>query len=113
MADYDIYEFSNGQTEKRHKDGTLDITFPDGTKKMVRKDYEEIHFADGKYQKTQGDMKTIHHVDGTKEVWEGGMRTKFYTNGIVKVVHQDGRQETKWPDGHVRIKNKDGIVQNV
>ena len=111
--EYEIYEFNNGQIEKKMKDGTLDILFPDGTRKLVQNDCEEIFFANGKYQKVNGNVKIIQHIDGTKEVWEDGVRTKQYTNGIIKTVYPDGKQETIWPDGQMRIKHNSGINQDV
>ena len=38
----EVYEFPNGQVEKRHKDGTLEIHFPDSTVKYVYSDGQVI-----------------------------------------------------------------------
>jgi centromere protein J len=41
----EVFEFSNGQIEKRYKDGTLEIHFPDSTIKYVYADGQVFYFV--------------------------------------------------------------------
>jgi centromere protein J len=49
----ELYQFSDGQTERHSLDGSKEIRFPNGTTKKIFSDgTEEVCFADGTVKKT-------------------------------------------------------------
>ncbi|XP_002137953.2 centromere protein J [Drosophila pseudoobscura] len=109
----EILEFPNGQTEHRHKDGTIEIRFPNNTIKMVDPSdaevQEEWRYADGTrlVQLRNGD-KVLNLPNGQKEIHTKLNKRREYPDGTVKLVYPDGSQETRYSNGRVRLKDKDG-----
>ncbi|XP_022218281.2 centromere protein J [Drosophila obscura] len=109
----EILEFPNGQTEHRHKDGTIEIRFPNNTIKMVDPSdaevQEEWRYADGTrlVQLRNGD-KILNLPNGQKEIHTKLNKRREYPDGTVKLVYPDGSQETRYSNGRVRLKDKDG-----
>ena len=54
--------------------------------------------------------KEIQFNTGQKEVHTADYKRREYPDGTVKTVFSDGRQETRYPTGRLRIKDKDGNV---
>ncbi|BFF89599.1 trichohyalin [Drosophila madeirensis] len=109
----EILEFPNGQTEHRHKDGTIEIRFPNNTIKMVDPSdaevLEEWRYEDGTrlVQLRNGD-KILNLPNGQKEIHTKLNKRREYPDGTVKMVYPDGSQETRYSNGRVRLKDKDG-----
>ncbi|KAJ3323934.1 hypothetical protein HDV06_000910 [Boothiomyces sp. JEL0866] len=107
-----LYEFDNGQKERKLTDGTYIIEFTDNTVKTVYPDKsEKIIYPDGKYQETDPDgRKIIKLPEGTIEIHENGRKEKIYTNGGRRITYPSGIQETIYPNGDICIKDKQGNV---
>lgn len=45
------------------------------------------------------------YPDGIIELVTNDMTSKLYPNGIIKMTFANGTQETRWPDGKIRIKD--------
>jgi len=71
LADITFTSFArSGQVETRNSDGSLEISFPDGSVKSVSSDGQEsMSFADGTRLEVgaSGD-RTLHLANGEKEV---------------------------------------------
>ncbi|KAI9144064.1 T-complex protein 10 C-terminus-domain-containing protein [Paraphysoderma sedebokerense] len=108
----EIFEFSNGQVEKRHPNGTNEIYFPDKTVKIVYKNgMEKSIFPDGTVQVVdEKGWRTVVWKDGSKEIYTPTYKTRIQPDGTTKIVYEDGTQETRYPDGRVRVKNKLGLI---
>ena len=52
----------------------------------------------------------IQFITGQKEIHTAEYKRREYPDGTVKTVFTDGRQETRYPTGRVRAKDKDGNV---
>ena len=88
-------------------DGTLTISFPDGSTKTITTDREEnITFPDRTTVKTRtnGD-RIVHLPNGQKEEHTEDYKKRIYPDGTVKTVFADGRQITKLVDGRIRQKD--------
>lgn len=48
--------------------------------------------------------------NGQKEVHTAQFKRREYPDGTVKTVYCNGRQETKYSTGRVRIKDEDGNI---
>lgn len=109
----EILEFPNGQTEHRHKDGIIEIHFPNNTIKIVDpsdvEKLEEWRYADGTHlvQLRNGD-KILNLPNGQNEIHTKLNKRREYPDGTVKLVYPDGSQETRYSNGRVRLKDKDG-----
>uniref|UniRef100_UPI00358F513C centromere protein J isoform X2 n=1 Tax=Myxine glutinosa TaxID=7769 RepID=UPI00358F513C len=108
----EILQFPNKQMEKHYPDGTTEIVFPDETIKYLHPDgNEESIFPDGTIIRLQqnGD-KVIEFDNGQREVHTTEFKRREYPDGTTKTVFADGRQETNYSSGRVRIKDCDGNV---
>lgn len=55
---------------------------------------------------------SILYPDGTREMMEGNIKSKLYVNGIIKTIdHDNGSEETRWPNGQIRIKDSKGRIK--
>ncbi|KAJ3592519.1 hypothetical protein NHX12_007646 [Muraenolepis orangiensis] len=108
----EILQFPNHQNEKHFPDGRKEITFPDQTVKTLFPDgREESVLTDGTVIHINPDgSKEIQFNTGQKEVHTAEYKRREYPDGTVKTVYSHGRQETRYPTGRVRIKDKDGNV---
>lgn len=106
----------SGQTEHRHKDGKVEIYFPNGTVRITNPNREEQEgikeewkYADGSnaIQMTNGE-RILMLPNGQREIHANGHKRREYPDGTVKIVYPDGSTETRYSNGRVRLKNKDG-----
>ncbi|GFY64161.1 centromere protein J [Trichonephila inaurata madagascariensis] len=109
----EVTEHPNGQIERRSP-GLEEVKFPDGTT-QTRFFYpdgsEKIVFDDGTQVTLDPDgTKVAEFKNGIKEIVTDKYMRKEYPNGSIKIVHADGSQETRFSNGRVRIKDKDGRV---
>ena len=108
----EVLQFSNGQEETRLPDGSTSISFPDGSTKSISPGGEEkISFPDGTVVTVQpnGD-RVLHLPNGQMEEHTKEQKKRTYPDGTVKILHMDGRQETRYAGGRVRIKDSKGIL---
>jgi centromere protein J len=84
----EMIEFSNGQLEKRHVDGTQEVVFPDKTVKYVYVNgEEETVFADGTVQRlTVGGERVIEFSNGQREVHTAAYKKRRYPDGTTKIM---------------------------
>lgn len=106
----------SGQVEHRHKNGTVEVHFPNGSVRTTcpakeKNDgiSEEWSFSDGTnvIQKTNGERLLL-LPNGQREVHTNGHKRREYPDGTVKIVYPDGSQESRYANGRVRLKDKDG-----
>jgi len=108
----EILQFSNGQEETRLPDGSSSISFPDGSVKTISVGgVEKITFPDTTVVTVQpnGD-RLLELPNGQVEEHTSQHKKRTYPDGTVKIVHTDGRQETRYAGGRVRVKNSQGVL---
>ena len=108
----EVLQFSNGQEETRLPDGSSSISFPDGSTKTISQGGEEkISFPDGTEVVVQpsGD-RVLHLPSGQVEEHTSQYKRRTYPDGTVKILHMDGRQETRYAGGRVRVKDSKGVL---
>ncbi|KAH9287146.1 Centromere protein J [Echinococcus granulosus] len=103
-------------------DGAVKSTLPDGAKEIVYKDpahyrtvatqsvvVGESNLPDGMSVQIflNGD-KIISLPNGQKEFHCAKFKRRIYPDGTVKTVFKDGRQETRYASGRIRIKDNEG-----
>lgn len=109
----EILEFPSGQVEHRHKNGIVEVHYPNNSIKIVDpKDEhkeEEWRFPDGTHllQMRNGD-KILSLPNGQKEIHNKLHKRREYPDGTVKIVYPDGSTETRYSNGRIRLKDKDG-----
>ncbi|XP_023683356.2 centrosomal P4.1-associated protein [Paramormyrops kingsleyae] len=108
----EVLRFPNNQIEKHFPDGRKEITFPDQTVKNLFPDgKEESIFPDGTVIEAEPDgSKVIRFNNGQREVHTATFKRREYPDGTAKTIHADGRQETRYPTGRLRVKDKDGHI---
>lgn len=108
--------FCSGQIEHRHKNGTIEIQFPNRSVRITNpyreRDegiVEEWKYADGSnvIQMKSGE-RILLLPNGQKEIHSNNHKRREYPDGTVKIVFPDGSQETRYSNGRVRLKNKEG-----
>lgn len=107
---FEFIEFSNGQQERRDTDGTVEVSFADGSKRLIKPNGEEKWtLADKTIAETfpNGD-KILTLPNGQREIHTKDHKRREYADGTVKYVYPDGSQETRYSSGRVRKKDKDG-----
>ncbi|CAB1342914.1 unnamed protein product, partial [Coregonus sp. 'balchen'] len=83
------------------------------TSKGINNDVcKEIHYPVGKIEQLLSNgWRVITFRNGTrKEINADQNSQKEYPDGTVKTVYSNERQETMFPSGRVRIKDKDGLI---
>jgi len=111
----EVLQFSNGQEEVRLPDGTMTISFPDGSSKRIAPGgEEEVTFPNGtRVAVKPGGDKVLQLPNGEKEEHTRMWKRRSYPDGTVKILHADGRQETRYAGGRVRVKDSQGnLVQD-
>ncbi|RXN01481.1 Centromere protein J [Acipenser ruthenus] len=108
----EVLQFPNNQIEKHFPDGRKEITFPDQAIKNLYPDgQEESIFPDGTIIRVKLDgSKIIEFNNGQRELHTPEYKRREYPDGTVKTVYSNGQQETKYPTGRVRSKDKDGNI---
>ena len=90
----------------------MSISFPDGSTKAISTNGEEmIKFCDGTVLKIQpnGD-RLVNLPNGQTEEHTCLYRKRSYPDGTVKILHLDGRVETRYKGGRIKIKDTRGVV---
>ncbi|CAK1590314.1 unnamed protein product [Parnassius mnemosyne] len=109
----EVLEFSDGQVEKRYKDGSSEIRLPNGSvryfdpkNKHVR---EEWRFPDGAALTVaaNGEQRIV-FSNGQVEVHAKDHKRREFPDGTVKLIYNDGTAETRYASGRIRIKDKHG-----
>lgn len=106
----EVLQFSNGQEEIRYPSGILQISFADGSVKKIDTDgTENIKFPDGTTVIVQpnGD-RTLLLPSGQKEIHTATYKRREYPDGTIKILYDDGKQETRYTSGRIRIKDREG-----
>ncbi|GAB0094753.1 hypothetical protein DMENIID0001_100790 [Sergentomyia squamirostris] len=109
----EIYEYPNGETKHLHKDGTVEIHFPNGailTKRILPdgQTEEDWQYVDGTQISLKNGEKIFTFPNGQKEVHSTDHKRREYPDGTVKIVYNDGSQETRYSNGRVRLKDRSG-----
>ncbi|XP_018647264.1 lyst-interacting protein, putative, partial [Schistosoma mansoni] len=73
-------------------DGTVQITYPNGTEEITYSDVKEILLPNG--------QREIHSSSGIK--------CRVYPDGTTKTIFPDGRHETRYSSGRLRVKDANG-----
>uniref|UniRef100_A0A2C9JNJ7 Centromere protein J C-terminal domain-containing protein n=1 Tax=Biomphalaria glabrata TaxID=6526 RepID=A0A2C9JNJ7_BIOGL len=108
----ETFEFKNGQTEKRYPDGTVEIIFPSKDVKYLFPDGgQEVILTNGTVMQynTKGE-RTVEYPSGDREIHTAEFQRREFPDGIIKTVYADGRHETRFPNGRVRLRDKSGTV---
>uniref|UniRef100_A0A1B6DP84 Centromere protein J C-terminal domain-containing protein n=1 Tax=Clastoptera arizonana TaxID=38151 RepID=A0A1B6DP84_9HEMI len=107
-----ILDFPNGQVEHRHLDGLVEIFYPNGCiKRIYPNGSEECKYKDGTVLKVDIDKQKILILpNGQKEIHMKDHKRREYPDGTVKIVYLDGTQETRYSNGRIRLKDKNGIL---
>ena len=106
--------FADGSVKRIDVDGTENINFPDGTKAIITADGErtlilpngqkEIHTNSCK-------VKAMSENPGFMKINSNSsspLQKREYPDGTVKILYDDGRCETRYTSGRIRIKDGDG-----
>ncbi|XP_044024919.1 uncharacterized protein si:ch211-140l13.3 [Siniperca chuatsi] len=108
----EILHFANRQIEKRHPGGKREILFPDQTIKYLEPDgSEKTIFPDGIIVRlSPSGEKMVDFPNGQREIHTSQYKRREDPDGTVKTIYSNGRQETKYASGRVRIKEKDKVT---
>ncbi|RUS78630.1 hypothetical protein EGW08_013600, partial [Elysia chlorotica] len=108
----ETFQFQNGQIERRYPDGTVEITFPSKDIKYLFPDGgQEVILTDGTVmQYNSKGERTVEYPSGDREVHTAEFQRREFPDGIIKTIYADGRHETRFPNGRVRMRDKDGNV---
>ncbi|XP_059154868.1 centromere protein J-like [Physella acuta] len=108
----ETFQFKNGQVEKRYPDGTVEIIFPSKDVKYIFPDGgQEVILTDGTVmQYNSKGEKTVEYPSGDREVHTAEYQRREFPDGIIKTVYADGRHETRFPNGRIRIRDKAGNI---
>ncbi|XP_055635311.1 cingulin [Toxorhynchites rutilus septentrionalis] len=109
----EILEFPDGQTEHRFKDGSTEVHFPNGSIRTTNSNNtdiaEEWKYVDGSTVVIKkNDDKVITLPNGQVEIHTKLHKRRIYPDGTIKFVYPDGSQESRYSNGRVRLKDKDG-----
>ncbi|XP_072934391.1 uncharacterized protein [Epargyreus clarus] len=109
----EVLEFSDGQVEKRYKDGSSEIRLPNGSVRYYDPKNEHVReewrFPDGAVLTVSADgEQRIAFSNGQVEVHAKDRKYREFPDGTVKIVYNDGTSETRYASGRVRIKNANG-----
>ncbi|KAH9489871.1 hypothetical protein Btru_051797 [Bulinus truncatus] len=108
----ETYEFKNGQTVKRYPDGTVEIIFP--SKDVIYifpNGGQEVILTNGTVmQYNSKSERTVEYPSGDREILTAEYQRREFPDGIIKTIYADGRHETRFPNGRVRLRDKSGNV---
>ncbi|XP_043516739.1 centromere protein J [Frieseomelitta varia] len=106
----EILEFADGQVERRLLNGTIEVSFPDGSVRILELDgTEKWTLPDGTLIQilTNGE-KILTLPNGQCEIHTSTHKRREYPDGTIKLIYLDGTQETRYSNGRIRFKDKDG-----
>ncbi|CAL7945163.1 unnamed protein product [Xylocopa violacea] len=106
----EVLEFPDGQIERRSHNGMVEVSFPDGSVRILESNgTEKWTLPDGTLIQilTNGE-KVLTLPNGQREVHTKTHKRREYPDGTIKLIHLDGTQETRYSNGRVRLKDKDG-----
>ncbi|CAG5044105.1 unnamed protein product [Parnassius apollo] len=109
----EVLEFSDGQVEKRYKDGSSEIRLPNGSVRYYDPKNEHVReewrFPDGAALTISANgEKRIVFSNGQVEVHANDHKRREFPDGTVKLIYNDGTAETRYASGRIRIKDKHG-----
>jgi len=110
----EILEHPDGQTEHRYKDGTVEINYPNGHIRITNENWtddrkEEWRLPDGtNITILQNDSKILAFSNGQREIHTPNHKRREYPDGTIKIAFLDGSFETRYSNGRIRVKDKDG-----
>ncbi|XP_070498726.1 centromere protein J [Chironomus tepperi] len=110
----EILEYPSGEIEHRYKDGTIEIHYTDGSIRITNKNWtndikEEWRMPDGTNAKIyKNDTKVLSFPNGQREIHTSNYKRREFPDGTVKIVYEDGSMETRYSNGRIRMKDKDG-----
>lgn len=87
--------------------------FPNGAKRIVdpvNKDIKECwNYPDGtKVDVYRNDDKILYLPSGQREIHTKDHKRREFPDGSVKILYNDGSQETRYSNGRIRKRDKDG-----
>ncbi|OAD62354.1 Centromere protein J [Eufriesea mexicana] len=106
----EILEFADGQVERRSHNGTVEVSFPDGSLRILESDgVEKWTLPDGTLIQilTNGE-RILTLPNGQREIHTNSHKRREYPDGTIKLIYLDGTQETRYSNGRIRLKDKDG-----
>ncbi|XP_051265945.1 uncharacterized protein si:ch211-140l13.3 isoform X2 [Dicentrarchus labrax] len=108
----EVLHFPNKQIEKRHPGGKREILFPDQTIKYLEPDgSERTIFTDGTtVHLSPSGEKMVNFPNGQREIHTSQYKRREDPDGTVKTIYSNGRQETKYASGRVRVKEKNKVT---
>ncbi|CAG9805053.1 unnamed protein product [Chironomus riparius] len=110
----EILEYPSGEVEHRYKDNTVEIHYTDGSIRITNKTWtndikEEWRMPDGTNAKIyKNDTKVLSFPNGQREIHTSNYKRREFPDGTVKIVYEDGSMETRYSNGRIRVKDKDG-----
>lgn len=96
------HNYPNGKKEIIYSDRTVHNIYPNGTEETKLNRGDIISCADG--------TKIIDYKNGQKEIRTSNYKRREFPDGSVKIFYNSGRLETRYSDGRVRIKDKEGKI---
>jgi len=56
----------------------------------------------------KNDTKVLSFPNGQREIHTSNYKRREFPDGTVKIVYEDGSMETRYSNGRIRMKDKDG-----
>ncbi|XP_043255809.1 uncharacterized protein MAL13P1.304 [Colletes gigas] len=106
----EILEFADGQVERRSHSGMIEVSFPDGSIRVLESNgTENWTLPNGTLIQTfTNGEKILTLPNGQREIHTKDHKRREYPDGTVKFIYPDGTQETQYSNGRLRLKDKDG-----
>lgn len=103
-----LIEFPNGQTERTLVNGVKYISYPNQSHRIIHPNgSEELTMSDGTIIRLTPDgTEVVIMPNGEREIRSKEFTRREYRSGIVKTIYLDGTQETRYPNGRLRIKDR-------
>lgn len=98
--------------KKIDKDGAEDLAFPDGTKVEVKVNGDRtLLLANGQKEIHTTEYKVTSFLATCLfYILLFSFQKREYPDGTVKILFNDGRQETRYSNGRIRVKDKSGAL---
>ncbi|XP_042903346.1 centromere protein J isoform X2 [Parasteatoda tepidariorum] len=107
-----VTKFPNGQVQYLMPDGIKENNFPDGDSQIIYPDGTEvIKSADGMQRMLKPDGTDIlYWENGEREIRTSTYKKREFADGSVRILYINGRRETRYTNGRIRVKDKDGRI---